>query len=79
MSKKKRVIKFETDKKTAKEAKAVFAAMGMDMQAGINVYLNQVIRSHGLPFIPTATEPEEEQITEEIVPDKQAADCAAKA
>lgn len=79
MSKKKRVVKFETDKKTAKEAKAVFAAMGLDMQTGLNLYLTQVIASQGLPFIPTASAPEEEKITEEIVPAKQTAACEAKA
>jgi len=35
---------------TKKQAEAVFAALGMNMSTGINIFLAQVARSRAIPF-----------------------------
>ncbi|QVI34578.1 type II toxin-antitoxin system RelB/DinJ family antitoxin [Lacticaseibacillus chiayiensis] len=42
---------------TKEAAEKVFKAMGMDLNAGINIFLKQVIRDQALPFTPTARDP----------------------
>ncbi|WP_424321291.1 type II toxin-antitoxin system RelB/DinJ family antitoxin [Lacticaseibacillus chiayiensis] len=44
------------DPATKDAAEKVFGAMGMDMSAGINIFLKQVIRDQALPFTPTAND-----------------------
>lgn len=33
-----------------KAAKKVFADLGIDMSSGVNLYLNEVVRTKGVPF-----------------------------
>lgn len=77
MSAKKRVtVSFKTDKETAKEAKAIFGALGMNLSTGMNVYLKQVVASEGLPFTPSAKVAEALplDVADDTVPDSQVAD-----
>ena len=57
-AKKKATISFKTDKATAKQTKAIFAAMGLNMQSGLNLYLKQVVAHQGIPFKPTTADGE---------------------
>ena len=43
-------LNVRVDNATKKLAEAVFAALGMNMSTGINIYLAQVARSRAIPF-----------------------------
>ena len=43
-------LNVRVDDTTKKRAEAVFAALGMNMSTGINIYLAQVARSRAIPF-----------------------------
>jgi len=43
-------LNVRVDNTTKKQAEAVFAALGMNMSTGINIYLTQVARSRSIPF-----------------------------
>lgn len=45
-------IQIRIDKKTKKDAQALFEDMGLDLSSGVKMYLAQVIREKGLPFTP---------------------------
>ncbi len=47
-------INVRVEEKTKKAANKVFADMGLDMSAGVKLFLTQVARDKGLPFTPTA-------------------------
>ena len=44
-------ITVRVDDDVKKEATSIFKEVGMDMSTAINIYLKQVIRSNGIPFI----------------------------
>ena len=44
-------INVRVDNTTKKQAEAVFAALGMNMSTGINIFLAQVARSRAIPFV----------------------------
>ena len=44
-------IQVRIDETTKKKAKKVFSKMGLDISAGIKVYLNRVIKDEGIPFV----------------------------
>ena len=52
-------ITVRVDDKVKKEANSIFREVGMDMSTAINIYLKQVIRSNGIPFVISADEPNE--------------------
>jgi DNA-damage-inducible protein J len=43
-------LSVRVDSVTKKQAEAVFAALGMNMSTGINIFLAQVARSKSIPF-----------------------------
>ncbi|MCL2826211.1 MAG: type II toxin-antitoxin system RelB/DinJ family antitoxin [Eggerthellaceae bacterium] len=43
-------LNVRVDSTTKKQAEAVFAALGMNMSTGINIFLSQVARSRAVPF-----------------------------
>ena len=43
-------LNVRVDSATKKQAEAVFAALGMNMSTGINIFLAQVARSRAIPF-----------------------------
>ena len=43
-------LNVRVDNSTKKQAEAVFAALGINMSAGINIFLAQVARSRAIPF-----------------------------
>jgi DNA-damage-inducible protein J len=43
-------LNVRVDNTIKKQAEAVFAALGMNMSTGINVYLSQVARARAIPF-----------------------------
>ena len=43
-------LNVRVDNTTKKQAEAVFAALGMNMSTGINIFLAQVARSRSIPF-----------------------------
>ena len=43
-------LNVRVDNTTKKQAEAVFAALGINMSAGINIFLAQVARSRAIPF-----------------------------
>jgi len=43
-------LNVRVDNTIKKQAEAVFAALGMNMSTGINIYLSQVARSRAIPF-----------------------------
>jgi len=43
-------LNVRVDNTTKKQAEAVFAALGMNMSTGINIFLAQVARSRAIPF-----------------------------
>ena len=43
-------LNVRVDNAIKKQAEAVFAALGMNMSTGINIFLAQVARSRSLPF-----------------------------
>jgi addiction module RelB/DinJ family antitoxin len=43
-------LNVRVDNNTKKQAEAVFAALGMNMSTGINIFLAQVARSRAIPF-----------------------------
>lgn len=46
-------INIRTNKEIRKKAGEVFASLGISTSAGVNMFLNQVVREKGLPFAPT--------------------------
>ena len=44
-------IQVRIDEKTKTKAHKVFKDMGLDMSSGVKLYLNQVVKDKGLPFI----------------------------
>ena len=46
-------VVFRTRQVTKKKAEKIFGDMGISMSAALNMFLNQVVRDKGLPFIPT--------------------------
>ena len=47
------VINIRIDKKTKEQAQKVFRTIGIDMSAGLKMFLNQVIKDQCFPFVPT--------------------------
>ena len=43
-------ISFRTDPAIKREAKELYADMGMDLSTAINIFLRQSIRENGMPF-----------------------------
>jgi DNA-damage-inducible protein J len=44
-------IQVRIDEKTKTGAHKVFKGLGLDMSSGVKLYLNQVVKDKGLPFI----------------------------
>jgi len=44
-------IQIRIDEDTKKRAKKIFSKMGLDISAGIKVYLNRVIKDESIPFV----------------------------
>ena len=43
-------ISFRTDPAIKREARELYADMGMDLSTAINIFLRQSIRENGMPF-----------------------------
>ena len=50
-------ISFRTDPTIKREAKELYADMGMDLSTAINIFLRQSIRENGMPFKITRDNP----------------------
>ncbi|WP_432623448.1 type II toxin-antitoxin system RelB/DinJ family antitoxin [Bifidobacterium sp.] len=50
-------ISFRTDPTIKREAKELYADMGMDLSTAINIFLRQSIRENGMPFKITRENP----------------------
>ena len=50
-------ISFRTDPTIKREAKELYADMGMDLSTAINIFLRQSIRENGTPFKSTRDNP----------------------
>ena len=48
-------ISFRTDPAIKREARELYADMGMDLSTAINIFLRQSIRENGMPFKITRT------------------------
>ncbi len=46
-------LSVRVEEKTKKEARKALADIGLDLSAGIKIFLTQVATEKGLPFIPT--------------------------
>lgn len=44
-------VNFRVDKTTKSHAEEIFKELGMSLSTGLNVYLAQVVRSRGIPFV----------------------------
>jgi len=47
-------IHVRIDDDTKKQAQQIFSEMGLDISTAINMFIRQVIRSRGFPFLPMA-------------------------
>ena len=50
-------ISFRTDPAIKREARELYADMGMDLSTAINIFLRQSIRDNGMPFKITRDNP----------------------
>lgn len=50
-------ISFRTDPAIKREARELYADMGMDLSTAINIFLRQSIRENGMPFKITRDNP----------------------
>jgi len=41
------------DDDTKKQAQQIFLAMGLDISTAVNMFIKQVVRNQGFPFLPT--------------------------
>lgn len=51
---KKTTVSFRTKQLTKKKAEKVFDDLGISMSSALNMFLAQVVRDKGMPFVPTA-------------------------
>lgn len=49
-------IQVRTSTQRKERARKVFEKMGLDMSSGVNLYLEQVIVTKSVPFVPTTSE-----------------------
>jgi DNA-damage-inducible protein J len=47
-------IHVRIDHDTKIQAQQILNEMGMDISTAINIFIKQVVRNHGFPFLPTA-------------------------
>ena len=43
-------LQIRVDKRTKRQAQKTFKDMGIDLSTGVKLFLNQVVRSGGIPF-----------------------------
>lgn len=55
-------IQVRTDKTLKEQAVKVFAGMGIDLTAAINMFLSQAVKEGGMPFRPTSLTPLEKAV-----------------
>ena len=53
-------ITIRTNKATKKEAKEIFAEMGLDISTAINMFLKKAVKERAVPFRVSLDEPNEE-------------------
>ena len=46
-------IHVRIDDSTKKQAQKIFSDMGLDITTAVNMFIKQVIRNQGFPFLPT--------------------------
>lgn len=49
-------LQVRTSKKRKEKARKVFEQVGLDLSSGVNLYLEKVITTQSVPFIPATTE-----------------------
>ncbi|MDR1656461.1 MAG: type II toxin-antitoxin system RelB/DinJ family antitoxin [Deltaproteobacteria bacterium] len=60
-------VSVRIDDATKRQAEAVFAALGMNMSTGINIFLAQVVRSRAIPFaLELSSDPLESRMREAV-------------
>jgi len=60
-------LNVRVDSTIKKQAEAVFAALGMNMSTGINIFLAQVARSRAIPFaLELGSDPVERRMREAV-------------
>ena len=60
-------LNVRVDNTIKKQAEAVFAALGMNMSTGINIFLAQVARSRAIPFaLELSSDPIERRMREAV-------------
>ncbi|WEV65579.1 MULTISPECIES: type II toxin-antitoxin system RelB/DinJ family antitoxin [unclassified Bifidobacterium] len=55
-------IQVRTDKTLKEQAVKVFAGMGIDLSAAINMFLSQAVKEGGMPFRPMSLTPLEKAV-----------------
>lgn len=55
-------MRFIVDLETSREAVALFKELGMSLSTGVELFLKQALREDGLPFQPTLSKEEIEQM-----------------
>lgn len=48
-------LQIRIDEKTKRKAKKTLEALGLDISSGIKLFLEQVINTQSIPFVPTTT------------------------
>ena len=48
-------LQVRTNKQRKEKARKVFERVGLDLSSGVNLYLEKVIATQSIPFIPTTT------------------------
>ncbi len=57
-----KTITVRVDNDTKEKANKIFREVGIDMSTAVNIFLRQVIRNNGLPFMVTADVPNKETV-----------------
>jgi DNA-damage-inducible protein J len=69
-------FRIDTDVKT--QADMVFSELGMNMTTAFNIFIRQVIRDEGIPFVINAGKPNKETIAALLEAERIARDPAAR-
>jgi len=51
-------VSFRTKQLTKKKAEKIFSDLGISMSGALNMFLTQVVRDKGMPFLPTVQKKE---------------------
>ncbi len=58
-------VTFRTKRVTKQKAELIFGELGISMTGAINMFLSQVVRDRGIPFLPTTQRKDERSLVTE--------------